>query len=91
MQPGIEASKAPKVGGTMKVGKKLTAGKGTWSPAPSTYSYQWQRGSSNIKGATKSTYKLTKKDKGKKIRVRVTVKKSGYTNGVKTSASRKAS
>ena len=48
------------------MGKKLTAKAGTWSPKP-TLSYQWYAGSSKIKGATKSTFKVTSKQKGKKV------------------------
>jgi hypothetical protein len=85
----LVAKKAPSITGTAKVGKKLTAVKGTWSPAPASYSYQWQRGGKNISKATKSVYKLTKKDKGKKVRVKVTVKKAGYATAVKYSATKK--
>jgi ribosomal protein L11 len=74
----------PKITGTAKVGKKLTAKAGTWSPKP-TLSYQWYAGGSKIKGATKSTFKVTSKQKGKKITVKVTAKKSGYQTVTKTS------
>ena len=74
----------PKITGTAKVGKKLTAKAGTWSPKP-TLSYQWYAGSSKIKGATKSTFKVTSKQKGKKITVKVTATKSGYQTVTKTS------
>ena len=40
-------------------------------------SYQWYRGSKKIKGATKSKYKVTRADRGKKLRVKVTAKRSG--------------
>ncbi|MFI5428016.1 hypothetical protein [Aeromicrobium sp. UC242_57] len=45
------------------------------------------RNGKTIKGsaAKKSTYKLRSADKGKRIQVRVTVKKPGYTTVVKTS------
>ncbi len=39
-----------------------------------------------IRGATASTYKLTKKDKGKKISVKVTRTATGYTTLVLKSA-----
>ena len=78
---------APKVTGTAKVGRTLSATKGTWNPAPATTSYQWLRSGKNITGATKSTYKLTATDKGKRIAVKVTARKSGYTTRSATSAS----
>ncbi|MDF1489569.1 hypothetical protein [Tessaracoccus caeni] len=74
----------PKISGTVQVGKKLTAKTGTWSPKPS-FSYQWYRDGKKISKATKSTYTLTSSDKGTKITVKVTGKKSGYTSVTKTS------
>lgn len=84
-------SKSPKVKGTMRVGKKLTAYAGSWSPKPSAVSYQWLRDGKKIKHATKAGYRLTKKDRGHKISVRVTVKRSYYTSRTATSAKRRAS
>jgi Subtilisin-like serine proteases len=80
-------SSSPKASGTYRSGRTLTASKGTWSPTPSTYTYRWLRNGKSISGATKSKYKLTYKDKGKKISVRVTVSKSGYTTTSATSSS----
>jgi hypothetical protein len=77
---GSLTSVKPKVMGTVKVGKKLTAKPGTWKPASVKLSYQWLRNGKAIKGATKSVYKLAKGDKGKKITVKVTGKKAGYTS-----------
>jgi len=77
----------PKVTGTAKAGKVLTVKKGTWSPKPA-YTYQWYRNGKAITGATKSTYTVKSADKGKKITVKVTGKKSGYVSASKTSASR---
>ena len=51
-----------------------------------TLGYQWLRNGVAISGATGSTYKLTATDKGKRITVRVTGTKTGYTTLVKTSA-----
>jgi hypothetical protein len=63
---------APKLG-TLKVGKNATCSPGTWVGDPVIrFKYQWYRGSTPIKGATKATYKVTKKDKGKKLSCRVT-------------------
>jgi hypothetical protein len=70
-------SGTPNVSGTAKVGKKLTAKVGSWASG-ATVKYQWYRGSSKISGATKKTYTLSKKDKGKKIKVRVVVSATGY-------------
>jgi hypothetical protein len=73
---------APKISGTMVVGQRLSAGSGTWAPAASTYTYQWQRSATsdpsgtwtNITGATSSAYALTAADNGNYVRVTVTAK-----------------
>ena len=71
-------AKKPKISGTAKVGKKLKAKKGTWLGSPAGYSYQWYRGSKKIAGAKKSSYTVKSTDQGKKIRVKVTAKRSGF-------------
>lgn len=67
----------PTISGTVKVGKTLKANAGAWSPQPK-LSYQWYHGKTAIKGATKSTYKVAKADKGHTVSVKVTAKKTGY-------------
>ena len=87
----LVAKTKPKVKGTTKVGKKLTCSAGTWSPAAASYKYKWLRNGKAISGKTKSTYKASSKDKGKKISCQVTAVKAGYASGVATSSSRKIS
>jgi len=85
--PASRASAPPTVGGVLKVGRTLTAAKGTWTATPAaTYRYQWYRCTATgvaaatvpvtctvIAGATKSTYKLLTADKtAGYIRVKVT-------------------
>lgn len=89
--PAPTATTKPSITGTAKVGKKLTAKAGKWSPAATSYGYQWKRGGTSIKGATKSTYKPVNADKGKKLTVTVTAKLTGYANGSATSTSVKVS
>jgi len=62
-----------------KVRTRLTVSRGTYGVAGTVVTYRWLRGGRAIKHATKARYTLTKKDRGKKVRVRVTVRKSGYT------------
>ena len=71
----------PTINGTPTVGQTLTADPGSWSgAAPITYGYQWLRcdrpGNTcgPIKGATRSTYKLSAADAGHAIRVIVGAK-----------------
>jgi len=68
----------PKISGTAKVGKRLTARAGTWKPSGVKLSYRWYRNGKAIKGATKPKYKLNRKDRGKRITVKVTGGKPGY-------------
>jgi len=86
---GTLSAPTPKVSGSAKVGKKLTVKAGTWKPAGVTVSYQWYRSGKAIKSATKTSYKVVKADKGKKISVKVTGKKAGYTTVVKASKATK--
>nr|MCW2727721.1 hypothetical protein [Aeromicrobium sp.] len=81
------AAKTPRIYGTKKVGKTLKVNVGSWSPRPS-YRYQWYANGKKITSkGTKSWFKLTSKQKGKKIKVRVTGRKTGYVTVAKTSSS----
>lgn len=75
---GSFTAPTPTLSGTRKVGSTLTAVPGTWSPAPTTFTYQWYRSGTAISGATARTYTLTTTDKGKYVKVRVTGARSGY-------------
>lgn len=79
----------PTISGKTKVGKTLKTTTGTWSASVSPTKYQWLRGGTSIKKATKANYKLTKADKGKLISVRVTVSSTGYFSNNATSAKTK--
>lgn len=82
----VAVAKTPTISGTAKVGKKLTAKTGTWT-AGTTFSYRWYANGTAISKATKSTFTLTKAQKGKRITVKVTGTKSGYATVTKTSKS----
>ncbi len=84
-KPTFAVKSSPKVSGTKKAGKTLKASAGTYSPKPTSYSYQWLRTGKSISKATKSSYKLTSLDNGKRISVKVTAKKKGYDNKSATS------
>ena len=71
--------------GTPKVGKKLTAVPGKASGAK--ISYQWLSNGKVVKNATSAKMKLTKSLKGKKVSVKATYTKSGYTKVTQTSKS----
>lgn len=78
-------TKVPAVRGKAKVGRKLVASAGSWNAPGHTFRYQWLRNGKPIAKATKSSYKLTKKDKKKRISVRVTAVRSGYPSVSATS------
>lgn len=65
----------PEIAGKARVGEKLTALGLDWvnyyAERPADYApvYRWTRNGKVIKGATSSTYRLSVKDKGKKIQV----------------------
>jgi len=69
----------PTISGTAKVGKKLTAKVKAWSPVAK-FTYQWYANGTAIQGATKSTWKLAKAQKGKKITVQVTGSRADYAS-----------
>lgn len=61
----------PTITGVAAVGNVLSAWRGAWSGAPTSYAFQWRRGSSNISGAQGTTYTVTAADIGYTISVRV--------------------
>ena len=73
---------APAVSGTADQGQTLSASTGTWTPAATAYTYQWQRSTdggttwSNISGATGTTYSPGAGDAGAYLRVVVTASNS---------------
>ena len=85
-KPTFAVTSTPKISGTKKSGSTLKATAGTYTPKPASYSYQWLRNGKSISKATKSSYKLTSTDNGKKISVKVTAKKNGHDNKSATSS-----
>jgi hypothetical protein len=67
----ITLKSAPRITGALSLGSTLTAGVGTYAPAPSAYAYQWYRNGAAISGANYRTYRLTAADNGSSITVRV--------------------
>lgn len=77
----------PTISGRAKAGAKLRLSRGTWKPSGITFRYQWLRNGKTITGATDTTYRLKSKDRGTRISVRVTGKKSGYATASRVSSS----
>jgi hypothetical protein len=74
----FDKAPVPTITGVAKVGSTLVAKAGTWTSG-STLKYQWYSNGKPIKSATKSTYKIAKSDKGKKLTVWVTASKKYFT------------
>jgi hypothetical protein len=71
-------TKAPRISGRARVGKRLSASRGSWIGPPTAYRFQWLRCNARggrckrIGGATRTRYRLTKRDGKHRLRVRVT-------------------
>ncbi|WGL51692.1 HtaA domain-containing protein [Nocardioides sp. BP30] len=74
----------PSLKGKAKVGKRLTAT--VVAPADARATYQWFKGAKAIKGATTRTLKVTKAFRGKRLSVRTTISRPGYTTVTVASA-----
>jgi hypothetical protein len=76
---------APTVTGTPTESLTLTATEGTWSPAGTSYAYQWQRSYDggrtwvSVWGMTGSTYQLEESDVGNYVRAQVAATNAGGT------------
>jgi len=71
---------APEVSGVPFVGDLLTTTDGTWTASPTSYTYQWKRGATNI-GTNANTYTLVIADAGLNITCVVTaINAIGSTN-----------
>lgn len=76
----------PAVTGTPTYGEVLRATRGTWTPAPASYSLQWLRNGSPIAGATRARYRLGLDDLGARLAVRVTTTDAVGETATATSA-----
>ncbi len=68
----------PKLSGKPKVGKVVRVSAGRYTPSRVTVRYQWFAGKKAVAKARKAELKLTRKLKGKKLSVRLTVTAPGY-------------
>ncbi|GAA3552460.1 carboxypeptidase-like regulatory domain-containing protein [Nocardioides daeguensis] len=77
---------APSITGEVKVAKTVTAGNGTWSVTPDSYTYRWfQAGTATPIGTGKELV-VPAGAAGKLLTVEVTAKAAGYEDGVAGSA-----
>jgi len=84
--PTVGVTGTVAITGTVMVGQTLTATPSGYNPTPTTYSYQWYRGTIGnasswqaISGATGKQYTVKTDDLGKSLQIRVNATKAGYT------------
>lgn len=78
---------APKLTGDTSPGDTLTCTPSFSGDAPITYAYTWQRGHSNIAGATSATYQVVTQDQGQQLSCTVTAA-NPYGNATASSTSK---
>ncbi|MEX0428449.1 hypothetical protein AB3X52_12530 [Nocardioides sp. DS6] len=84
---GAVSGSKPTISGTVKVGHRVSVNRGRWTSGTK-FAYRWLRNGKAIKGATRSSYTPVAADAGRRLSVRVTGTKSGYTSASKTSSAR---
>lgn len=75
---------SPSFSGISQVGATLTATTGSWSPTPTSFTYQWKRDGMDINFATNSTYLVTGDDYLRNISVTVAASRVGYITTPRT-------
>jgi hypothetical protein len=85
VRAGTLTSSMPRVGGTARVGRTLTAYPGTWTSG-TRFAYRWFASGTAVKGATARTFTPTRAQVGKRLTVRVTGSKAGYATRARTSS-----
>lgn len=75
LTPAFSAILLPKVNGTARPGRVLSASRGTWDGGPTRFTYRWLRNGKAISGATKARYRVTSRDLGRTVSVRVKARK----------------
>ena len=83
----------PAIAGEPEVGQELTAEDGTWTNAPTSFTYQWQRCDIDVvtcavvAGATGKTYGVRAADVGFRLRVEVTARNANGAGSALSSPS----
>jgi hypothetical protein len=79
----------PRISGTAQEGRTLTGDRGSWTNNPTAFDYTWlrcNRRCSDISGAHRTTYTLTRGDVGNTIRLKVVARKANGANKTAFSA-----
>jgi hypothetical protein len=86
--PALRSTAAPKLKGHLRVKRYAIVTTGSWSPAATSYSYQWYVAGKRVAHATAPRYLVRAKDRGKSITCRVTASRQGWRNGHMRTATR---
>ncbi|MFC7530338.1 hypothetical protein [Actinoplanes sp. GCM10030250] len=82
----LKVVRPPSISGTVRVGSTVRVVAGVWSPAASSYAYQWTAGGVAIKGAVGSAYAVPAALRGKRLAVIVTARLANRASTSATSA-----
>jgi hypothetical protein len=77
VRPARFRASRPGLRGTAKVGRRITAVPGAWSPRPK-LAYQWLLDGQPIEGATEATLQVKPAYAGRSVRLRLTATRTGY-------------
>jgi hypothetical protein len=86
--PALRNLKAPRIPRQPQVNHYASVTTGSWSPAATSYSYQWYVSGKKIAGATAPRYRVPAKYRGKSLICRVTASRRGWHNGHARTATR---
>lgn len=81
----LDSRKRPAISGKARVGKVLKASAGRWSIGGVKVTYRWLRNGKAIKGADERRHRVVRADRGRKLQVVVTARKSGWKQDSATS------
>jgi len=76
----VASERGMTLGGTVKVGSKISAGTQFFGQVGVDRSYQWLRNGEPISGATRSSYTITRVDVAATLSVRITGSMEGFTS-----------
>jgi hypothetical protein len=77
-------STKPSIPASIHVGVAVSVDVGSWSPAPTSYTYKWLRNGKAILNATSASYTPVAADLGRKLTVQVKGSREGYSSLVVT-------
>ncbi|TDD60559.1 hypothetical protein E1263_10695 [Kribbella antibiotica] len=84
--PALANTKAPALVAPVQVGAAVKVAVGTWSPAATSYTYQWRDNGAAIRGAGAATYTPAAAMLEHKLSVTVTAARAGSTSTAVTTA-----